>query len=195
MNRNIGFSLIELMVVIAVVAVLAAVAVPAYKDYKIRAGVAAGVGVLQSISAQLIERAGRGESNVAVFNGLDYYNKGMSGSNSAVLNASPVVNLSHFDLGTIGSNKANLICVDITGLTGVHTNYAVPSPGTEGSVKHARICMYIVESTADNTFYSYCGVWTADSGGYENSIPIKYVPGGCRQSFLSSCFSGNGICP
>lgn len=35
-NRNSGFTLIELMVVVAVVAIIATVAIPAYKDYAIR---------------------------------------------------------------------------------------------------------------------------------------------------------------
>ncbi len=41
MRRNIqqGFTLIELMIVIAIVAILVALAVPAYQDYTIRAKV------------------------------------------------------------------------------------------------------------------------------------------------------------
>ena len=40
MNKQGGFTLIELMIVIAIVAILVAMAVPAYKDYTIRSKVA-----------------------------------------------------------------------------------------------------------------------------------------------------------
>lgn len=50
-----GFTLIELMIVVAIVGILAAVAVPAYSDYTARAQVSEGMSLVAGLKTPLIE--------------------------------------------------------------------------------------------------------------------------------------------
>ena len=54
-NRQSGFTLIELMIVVAIVGVLAAVAVPAYSDYTVRAQVSEAIAAVSPIKASVAD--------------------------------------------------------------------------------------------------------------------------------------------
>ena len=62
MKRSIqkGFTLIELMIVVAIIGILAAVALPAYQDYTVRAKVTEGLALAGSAKTAVAENAANG---------------------------------------------------------------------------------------------------------------------------------------
>lgn len=148
-----GFTLIELMIVVAIIGILAAVALPAYQDYTVRAKM-----------SEVILAASACRTSIT-----EVYQTG---------GTPPLANGWGCENTTGGSSKyvdkietdANGV-IDVTIATGIST--LVDS-------KHVTLAPFINGKAADSSTMMGQGVNTWICGGTGTTLAAKYLPGSCR---------------
>ncbi|HGM1987324.1 TPA: pilin [Neisseria gonorrhoeae] len=161
-----GFTLIELMIVIAIVGILAAVALPAYQDYTARAQVSEAILLAEGQKSAVTEY---------------YLNNGKWPADNGAA-------------GVASSDKIKGKYVQsVTVANGVVTA-EMKSDGVNKEIQGKKLSLW--GRRQDGSVKWFCGqpvkrdakddTVTADNGGKNNAIDTKHLPSTCRDPFSAS---------
>ncbi len=171
-NMQKGFTLIELMIVVAIIGILAAIALPAYQDYTVRAKVSEAV-IAASSPKSLIGEAFQTDSFAGMVAAADTYNLKPAVEKATKYVADMTIdNTTGAITVTMTNAPGSGLPADVLGTTIVYTpnvQNAALAAGVVGAIDWA--CASATGATAASR-----GLKAVNLG----NLPAKYAPAECR---------------
>jgi type IV pilus assembly protein PilA len=152
-----GFTLIELMIVVAIIGILAAIAIPAYQDYTVRSQITEGMNLASDL------KAGVAEYYAQVGTWPDLVNLGISAATNKAGKYVTQINVTGGQIDISYGNQANSTAL----AAGQNVLSLRPAPNVNGDVT------WVCGRGADPTSGSVVGTDATD-------VLDKYLPQNCR---------------
>jgi len=168
-----GFTLIELMIVVAIIGILAAVALPAYQDYTVRAKISEAI-INATSPKSLVSEA--------------FQTDGLAGAQAAAVtyNAKPAAEKATKYVATIAISDVAATAGQITVTTGTATT-GLPAEAQGKTIVFSPNVQTVALGTVAGAIDWACGsltVATATTRGLGSkaagTLPAKYAPAECR---------------